>query len=60
MSYRFYAMKQILEDDNDGVLVYVAPTKIGYLLGVCHDVHQSAYQGRKLHPPFDRYEIRWR
>ncbi|KAL2843924.1 DEAD/DEAH box helicase [Aspergillus pseudoustus] len=23
----FYAMKQILEDDNDGVLVYVAPTK---------------------------------
>ncbi|KAL3468094.1 DEAD/DEAH box helicase [Aspergillus heterothallicus] len=23
----FYAMKQILEDDNDGVLIYVAPTK---------------------------------
>ncbi|KAL4931974.1 putative DEAD/DEAH box helicase [Aspergillus undulatus] len=23
----FYAIKQILEDDNDGVLVYVAPTK---------------------------------
>lgn len=27
MHLRFYAMRQVLKEDNDGVLVYVAPTK---------------------------------
>lgn len=27
IGYRFYAMKQVLKEDDDGVLVYVAPTK---------------------------------